>query len=159
MVFWFYILYLLIKLCMFSKSCEYAIKAMIYLAQKSKDGGRRSIKEIAGETDAPVYFVAKIMQHLCQQKLVQSEKGAGGGYYMEESHLNISIADIVKAVDGDQMFVNCVLGLKVCSEINPCPVHFEYKKIKKSLITMMEDNTIGSFNEKLDSGKFFLKNT
>jgi Rrf2 family protein len=143
---------------MFSKSCEYAIKAMIFVAQKSKGETRIGIKEIAKGTDAPEHFVAKIMQDLSRKKLVHSVKGPNGGFYMDSADLKTSIADIVKAIDGDQMYVDCVLGLKVCSEKNPCPVHFEYKEIKKNLIKMMETSTIGNFNEKLDSGKFFLKN-
>lgn len=143
---------------MFSKSCEYAIKAMIFVAQKSKDKNRVSAKEIAAGTDAPVHFVAKIMQDLSRKKLVHSIKGPNGGFYMDNEDLKCSIADIVKALDGDDIYMDCVLGLKACNEKKPCPVHFEYKEIKKNLIKMIENNTIGEFNEKLDSGKFFLKN-
>ena len=143
---------------MFSKSCEYAIKAMIFVAQKSKDEARVGIKEIAKGTDAPEHFIAKIMQDLSRRKLVHSVKGPKGGFYMNGQDLNTSIADIVKLMDGDKIYMDCVLGLKACSEKNPCPVHFEYKEIKRSLIKMMENNTIGDFNEKLDTGKFFLKN-
>jgi DNA-binding IscR family transcriptional regulator len=77
---------------------------------------------------------------------------------MDHFDLKTSLADIVKAIDGDSIYKDCALGLKACSEKNPCPVHFEFKKIKKDLIQMIEENTIGDFNEKLDSGKFFLKN-
>jgi DNA-binding IscR family transcriptional regulator len=77
---------------------------------------------------------------------------------MDKGDLKHSIAHIVKAIDGDVLYTDCVLGLKVCSEKNPCPVHFEYKEIKLNLIRMIENNTIADFNEKLDSGKFFLKN-
>lgn len=143
---------------MFSKSCEYAIKAMIFVAQKSKDENRVSAKEIAIGTDAPVHFVAKIMQDLSRKKLVHSIKGPNGGFYMDNDDLKSSIADIVKALDGDDIYMDCVLGLKACNEKKPCPVHFEYKEIKKNLIKMIENNTIGEFNEKLDTGKFFLKN-
>lgn len=143
---------------MFSKSCEYAIKAMIFVAQKSNEDTRVGIKEIAKGTDAPEHFMAKIMQDLSRRKLIHSVKGPNGGFYMDSSDLKSSIADIVKAIDGDVIYSNCVLGLKVCSEKNPCPVHFEYKEIKKSLIKMIENNTIADFNEKLDTGKFFLKN-
>ena len=143
---------------MFSKSCEYAIKAMIFVAQKSKDEARLSIKEIAKGTDAPEHFVAKIMQDLGRKKLVHSVKGPNGGFYMEKKDFKISIADIVKAMDGDRLYTDCVLGLKACSEKNPCPVHFEYKEIKKNFIKMIETNTIGEFNDKLDTGKYFLKN-
>jgi Rrf2 family protein len=98
------------------------------------------------------------MQELGRKRLVQSIKGPNGGFYMTEKNLQTSITDIVKAIDGDKLYLDCVLGLKACSEVNPCPVHFEYKEIKRNLIKMMDTNTIGKFNEKLDSGSFFLKN-
>ena len=144
---------------MFSKSCEYAIKAMIFVAQKSKDETRVSVKEIAKGTDAPEHFIAKIMQDLSRRKLIHSVKGPNGGFYMDANDLKNSISDIVKAIDGDSIYSDCVLGLKACSEKNPCPVHLEYKEIKKNLIKMIEHSTIGEFNDKLDSGKFFLKNS
>ena len=131
---------------------------MIFVAQKSKDEARVGIKEIAKGTDSPEHFIAKIMQELGRKRLVQSVKGPNGGFYMTEKDLQTSISDIVKAIDGDKLYLDCVLGLKACSEKNPCPVHFEYKEIKKNLIKMLDSNTIGNFNEKLDSGLFFLKN-
>jgi Rrf2 family protein len=131
---------------------------MIFVAQQSKNERRVSIKEIAKGTDSPEQFVAKIMQDLSRKKLIHSVKGPNGGFYMDEADLKNSIADIVKAIDGDKLYVDCVLGLKACSEKKPCPVHFEYKEIKKKFIQMIEYNTIANFNEKLDSGNFFLKN-
>ncbi|WP_395077888.1 RrF2 family transcriptional regulator [Flavobacterium sp.] len=143
---------------MFSKSCEYAIKAMIFVAQKSKDENRIGVKEIANGIDAPEHFIAKILQDLGKKKLINSVKGPNGGFYMDKTNLKSSISDIVKAIDGDGIYKDCVIGLKLCSEKNPCPVHFEYKEIKKNLIKMLEESTIADFNEKLDTGKFFLKN-
>lgn len=143
---------------MFSKSCEYAIKAMIFVAQKSKDEVRVGVKDIANGIDAPEHFIAKILQDLGKKKLLNSVKGPNGGFYMDSKNLKSSISDIVKAIDGDSIYKDCVIGLKECSEKNPCPVHFIYKDIKKNLIDMLEQNTIADFNEKLDSGKFFLKN-
>ena len=143
---------------MFSKSCEYAIKAMICVSQKSKDGRRVGVAEIAESIDAPRHFIAKILQELSRKNLVRSVKGLNGGFYLEKTDLNISIADIVKAIDGDRIYKECVLGLKACSHQNPCPMHDEYAVIKKKLINMLEHNTIGNFKERLNSGMFFLKN-
>ena len=50
---------------------------------------------------------------------------------MDSENLRSSIADVVKAIDGDGIYKDCVIGLKLCSEKNPCPVHFEFKEIKK----------------------------
>lgn len=143
---------------MFSKSCEYAIKAIIYVAQHAKDEKRVSVKDIAKGTDSPEHFIAKIMQELSRKRLVLSLKGPTGGFFMTEKELQNSLSDIVRAMDGDGMYVDCVLGLKTCSEKTPCPVHHEYKSIKSKLIHMLEKNTIDHFKDKLDTGKFFLKN-
>jgi|SRR6478672_98183 len=143
---------------MFSKSCEYAIKAMIFVAQKSNDAVRVGVKDVAEGIAAPEHFIAKILQDLAKKKLINSIKGPNGGFYMDTENLKSSIADVVIAIDGDGIYKDCVIGLKLCSEKNPCPVHFEYKEIKKNLIAMLENNTITDFNEKLDTGKFFLRN-
>ena len=143
---------------MFSKSCEYAIKALILISQKSGDDRRIGVKEVAESIDAPVHFIAKILQELSRKGLVQSVKGPNGGFYMSAKNMKTSLADIVEAIDGDKIYNECVLGLKACSHKTPCPVHDQYKEIKKNLITMLEKNTISSFNEALMSGNFFLKN-
>ena len=144
---------------MFSKTCEYAIRSMIFISQKSRDGQRVGVKQVAESIDAPEHFIAKILQELSRKKLVQSMKGPNGGFYLEEDDLSTSLADIVMAIDGNNIYNECVLGLKACSQKNPCPVHNEYKEIKKNLITMLEKNTIGNFKDKLDSGNYFLKNS
>ncbi|MES2702800.1 MAG: Rrf2 family transcriptional regulator [Bacteroidota bacterium] len=142
---------------MFSKSCEYAIKAVICISQKSREGSRIGVKEVAKNIDAPEHFTAKILQDLSRKNIVQSMKGPNGGFFVEKQDLKTSLADIVKAIDGDKIYNECVLGLKVCSQKNPCPVHNEYREIKKNLIAMLENNKIEHFNEMIDSGKYHLK--
>ena len=144
---------------MFSKTCEYGIRAMIFVAQKSKDGSRVSLKEIARGTEAPEHFIAKIMQELSRKRMIHSIKGPNGGFYMDERDLNTTLIDIVTALDGNSIYNDCVLGLKTCNEKRPCPVHEQYQGIKKNLLAMLENNTIGEFNNKLDSGKYFLVNS
>ena len=143
---------------MFSKTCEYAIRAMIFVAQKSTDETRVGIKEIASGTQAPEHFIAKIMQELSRKKIVKSIKGPNGGFFMTKEDLSQSISDIVKAIDGESIYSDCVLGLKACSEKNPCPLHDEYKEIKRNLLALIENNTISEFRDKLNSKRFFLKN-
>ncbi|MBL0145008.1 MAG: Rrf2 family transcriptional regulator [Chitinophagaceae bacterium] len=142
---------------MFSKSCEYAIRAMIFISQKSKDEARVGIKEIAIGTNTPQHFIAKIMQTLSKKKLVKSIKGPNGGFYLGKQDAKTTLADIVKAIDGNVIYDDCVLGLKLCSEKKPCPAHNQFKEIRKNLIQMIENNTIAEFNEKLDSKHYFLK--
>lgn len=142
---------------MFSKTCEYAIRALIYIAQKSKDGNRVGIKEIAVGIDSPEYFIAKILQDLSRKNFVQSAKGPNGGFYMEAENLQLSIADIVREMDGDKLFSGCGLGLKECSENHPCPIHNDFKHIRNNIKEMLEKSKIEMFVENLNLKLTFLK--
>jgi Rrf2 family protein len=145
------------ELQMFSKSCEYALKAMIYVGKNTNENKKVGVKEIAYAIDSPEPFVGKILQQLTKNKLVLSTKGPNGGFYMTGRELRTTLLDIIYVIDGEGVSMDCVLGLKKCSELNPCPVHHEYKHIKKLLLQML-DLSIKDFNEKIDSGRYFLKN-
>lgn len=130
---------------------------MIFIAQKTKTGNRVGIKEIANATDAPEYFIAKILQDLSRKGFVQSMKGPTGGFYVEDASAICSLADIVKAIDGDKLFTGCGLGLKNCNEMRPCPIHSQFKKVRESIYNMLENSTIGEFNKQLEKNLAFLK--
>ena len=141
----------------FSKTCEYAIRAVIFIAQKSAKGAKIGIKEIAEGIDSPVHFIAKILQDLSKRGLVQSSKGPNGGFYIDEAGQKKTLIDIVRAVDGDNIFTGCGLGLKNCSEIKPCPLHNEFKLIRSKIQMTLSSATIGTFNESLNLGLSFIK--
>ena len=142
---------------MFSKTCEYGIRAMIFIAQQSKDEARVGIREIARGIDSPEHFIAKILQQLGRKGIVQSVKGPNGGFYLDQKGRECSLAHIVRALDGEQLFAGCGLGLTQCSELHPCPIHDEFKRIRQEISGMLEDARIGEFTEKLDERQLFLK--
>ncbi len=142
---------------MFSKTCEYAIRALIFIAQKSKDGSRISIKDISSGIDSPEYFIAKILQDLSRKGFVQSAKGPNGGFYMDDANLEQSVADIVREIDGDKLFSGCGLGLKECSEDHPCPIHNDFKYIRQEIKDMLDNSKIEMFVKNLDLKLTFLK--
>ncbi len=142
---------------MFSKACEYAIRAMMFVAQKSREGTRVSFKEIAKGIDSPEPFMAKILQDLSRRELLLSVKGPNGGFYMEAKHMKTTLADIVTAIDGDQLFKGCGLGLRACNEKKPCPIHNEFKIIRVKLKSMLETTSVGEFAGSLEQGLLHLK--
>ena len=124
---------------MFSKACEYGIKASIYVAGQSMLGKRASLKDIATEINSPVAFTAKILQLLAKNNILESTKGPSGGFEISKDKIkNIKLAAIVSAIDGDSIFNGCGLGMETCSEVKPCPVHYKFKEIRESLKKMME---------------------
>ncbi|HRG51751.1 MAG TPA: Rrf2 family transcriptional regulator [Bacteroidia bacterium] len=142
---------------MVSKTCEYAIRAMLFIAQKSKSNTKVGVKHIAKAIDSPEPFIAKILQELSRKGLLLSAKGPTGGFFLDNSLLKQSLADIVSAVDGDRLFTGCGLGLKSCSEKKPCPIHDEFVAIRKKIKTVMQSAILGDYNTSLDLGEKYLK--
>lgn len=143
---------------MFSKSCEYAIRATIFIATQSQNNANIGIKEIAKEIDSPIAFTAKILQVLVKNNILKSSKGVGGGFMILKNDLkNIKLSDIVIAIDGNSVFLKCGLGLSNCSEDHPCPVHEKFKFVKKDLIFMLENTNLEELTVGIKKGTTFLK--
>lgn len=142
---------------MFSKTCEYAIRAVLYIAQMSKNGDKVSIKSISKGIDSPEHFIAKILQELSKKGLVQSLKGPTGGFYLSEQSKKHSLADIVRAIDGEKIFTGCGLGIGQCSEEFPCPLHKDFKMIRKKLFDLLQKTKVNEFNNQLEMQLAFLK--
>lgn len=143
---------------MFSKACEYGIKASIYIALNSYDGKRVSLKEIAREIDSPEAFTAKILQDLARHNLINSVKGAYGGFEIDKNNIqSIKLSQIVDAIDGTKIYEGCGLGLHVCDEHHPCPVHDQFKIIRKELKDMLESTNLEQLLLDIKAGSSFLK--
>jgi len=143
---------------MFSKACEYGIKAAIFIAINSIDGKRVSPKEIAEEIDSPQAFTAKILQALVRHKIINSVKGAYGGFEIDRKEIaSIKLSQIVIAIDGDKIYKGCGLGLEICDENHPCPVHDKFKEVREGLKFMLENTSLDELALNIQSGFSFLK--
>lgn len=143
---------------MFSKACEYGIRATIYIANESKSRHRVGLKDIAQAIDSPEAFTAKILQQLARSGIIRSLKGPSGGFeFDDEQRARIRAIDIVKAIDGDHIFHGCGLGLKACNESKPCPVHDKFKVIREQLRDMLGGTTIAELAEGVNDGLTVLK--
>ncbi len=127
---------------MFSKTCEYGIKATLFIAKKSQEDERVSLKDIAAAIDSPVAFTAKILQTLAKAHIIKSTKGPTGGFDIDKEQLtNITLKQIVTALDGDQLFTGCALGLEKCNASAPCPMHEKFVIIRDQI-----NETLGKSN-------------
>lgn len=148
----------LINQYMFSKACEYGIRASIFIATKSSEGIRVGIKDVAKEIDSPEPFTAKIMQILTKSGIIYSAKGVGGGFEVSKEALkSIKLIQIVDAIDGNTIYKGCGIGLKECSEIHPCPVHNQFKKIRELLLAMLTNTTLEELALGVNAGNYYLK--
>ena len=143
---------------MFSKACEYGIKAAIFIATKSYEGKRVSPKEISAEIDSPQAFTAKILQALVKHNIINSVQGAYGGFEIDKTNIgNIKLSQIVNAIDGDSIYSGCGLGLEKCDENHPCPVHDKFKGVRDELKHMLEETNLEELALNIKSGASFLK--
>jgi len=143
---------------MFSKACEYGIKASIFIAINSLEGKRVSPKEISEEIDSPTAFTAKILQDLVRYNIIDSVKGAYGGFEIDKNKISkIKLSQIVNAIDGNKIYSGCGLGLHTCDEDHPCPVHDKFKIVRKELKDMLENTNLEQLALDINSGVTFLK--
>ncbi len=144
---------------MFTKACEYAIRACVVVAQHSINNNRASLKKIARAINSPEAFTAKILQKLVKHDIIFSVQGSRGGFEIDSATLKqLTLKNIVDAIDGNETYLACVLGLEDCSDNNPCPAHKKYKVIKDQFIDMIQTTTILDMVNDTENGLAFLKN-
>ena len=131
----------------FSKKCEYGMQAILYLAAKEK-GALVSAEEISKVLKIPREFISKILQSLKESGLINSSKGKSGGFSLAKSSSRIKLIDIVAAIDGLELFDDCVLGFPECSPTHPCPVHNTWGTLRTQAYDMLNSETIDKLKEK-----------
>lgn len=143
---------------MFSKACEYGIRASIFIAEQSLLDKKVSLKDIAKAIDSPEAYTSKILQQLSRNFIINSDKGPTGGFSMSKQELdNVKLSTVVTAIDGDAIYNGCGLGLKNCNEEMPCPAHSQFKIIRDELKLMLERTFIKSLTMDFKDGLTFLK--
>jgi Rrf2 family protein len=142
---------------MFSKACEYAIRATVYLAQKSSMDKKLGVEAIAEGIDAPKPFVAKILQQLNREEVIRSLKGPNGGFYLTDDLKNQPVWNVLVAFAEDERLTACVMGLHLCNDKKPCPLHAQYKGIKQQLVEMFRQKKIRDMAETMKSTKSFIR--
>lgn len=144
---------------MFLKATEYALRAVIYIAQKSPEENKTSLPEIAKAIDSPQSFTAKILQQLTKDnKIVSSVRGPNGGFFLSQKARQLPVHAILEAMGEDEILKKCVLGLKLCSEAKPCPMHAQYKTIKEKLRMLFEEKTIQQLAVEMTTDATFISN-
>jgi len=125
---------------MVSKTGEYALRSMIYIAQHGKD---RSIsgKEIAAQSGIPSKYLSTVLGALVRAGVLESSRGVGGGFRMVRSAKKVELYEVLapfEQFDNDR----CPFGQQVCSDGDPCVGHEEWKRLKLAQRRFLERTTI-----------------
>ncbi|MDX5347462.1 MAG: Rrf2 family transcriptional regulator [Hymenobacteraceae bacterium] len=143
---------------MLTKTSEYALRSLVYIAMHVENGNKVGIKEIAKELELPMHFVGKILQDLVRKGMIASSKGPHGGFYLSNPASEISIMDVVRLIDGVEAFKRCGLGLKHCSDKHPCPLHNDFKIYRDGLARLFKTKTIQDLVQDIEDGHAFITN-
>jgi Rrf2 family protein len=120
----------------FSRHCEYALQAVVYLALKPT-GEMTSIRDLASKLEIPYHFLAKIFQGLSRKGLLASRKGPTGGFALGMPAKEITLYHIVEAIDGLDFKEKCVMGFPECSGRNPCAMHDTWGELREGIASML----------------------
>jgi len=126
---------------LFSRHCEYALQAVLFLAKKG-EGETTSIRELTDALHTPYFFMAKILQDLSHKELLISHKGPSGGFSLGRPADEIALFDIIEAIDGRGLIEECVLGFPSCSPDHPCAMHDQWSKSRDAIHQVLTNKTI-----------------
>ena len=120
---------------------EYAIRAMTYLTKRPV-GEISSLHEVGVEQDIPESFLAKIFQNLVHADLVVSQRGAHGGFSLARLPSEITVREIVEAVDGPIALNGCVLWPEDCRRSGDCRMHEVWILAQERMMEVLEQVTL-----------------
>lgn len=131
---------------MLSTSCKYGIRAVIYIALNSDDKTNAGLKNIADELKIPQPYLAKILQTLARKKILNSVKGPHGGFSLLIPAADLTLMDIIVAIDGGDFFDSCYVTGEKCNFDKPdkgvCVLHNDLRKEKVRLSRFFSSKTI-----------------
>ncbi len=126
---------------MISKTSTQVINALVELA-RLPEGQYEGTKSIAKKIRAPQNYLGKMLQSLCVHNVVVSQKGLGGGFRLGKDPKNITLYEVVEPLENVSLWSECALGLKKCSDSNPCAVHHRWKNVRATYYQFLRTTTI-----------------
>ena len=132
---------------LYSKYCEYVIKALSYLTVYGSPDKYVMVREISEKVNIPYHFLSKIFQDLTVTNWVNSKKGKSGGFALSVDPHQLTLFDIIKWSDGIHNFDTCILGGRVCGSDFKCSLHSTCSKLRNDITSFFENMTIFDVSE------------
>ena len=126
-----------------TRQADYAVRAIMYLAQIGSEK-KAATSQIAEEQDIPLSFLAKIIAQLSVAGLLQTMRGARGGVALARNPDDISLLEVVEAIDGPIQLNECVNGIHEC-QIENCPLRNVWRDAQEDLVGRLRKTTFGQF--------------
>jgi Rrf2 family transcriptional regulator, iron-sulfur cluster assembly transcription factor len=128
---------------MFSMTCEYALRALVRLAQ-TQDSEAVLGRDLASQAEIPPNYLSKILLALRNAGVLATARGTGGGYRLRKPAAEIRLIDVVGLFDGARAKPACLLGGQDCSDESACSAHSSWRDIRKAYVQFLESTTLAS---------------
>ncbi|MCS6860566.1 MAG: Rrf2 family transcriptional regulator [Abditibacteriales bacterium] len=125
---------------LYSRLCQYGIWAMVELSEEQ--GEPRSAESLAAVTHLPAPTMAKVLSELVRAKLVTSHRGPGGGFRLAKPPEEITLEEIVRAIDRGEVLEGCLMGLPMCGDVTACPLHSRWKEVREGIRRFLQTTTL-----------------
>lgn len=125
-----------------TRKTDYAVRCVLYLAQE--DDQIANVTEVSRKMHIPKTFLAKIFQKLTKAGLVESIRGMNGGFRLAKKPVDISLLDIMTAIQGPIGINVCAVNSKQCSRSSTCSVHPVWVELRKEVNQRLQGQTIAS---------------
>src|SRR5665213_2265804 len=140
---------------LYSRSAEYAIRALIPLADLPA-GEFALVKTLAADTGLPSHFLAKLLQDLARIGVLKSTKGPHGGFRLNLPAKDISMLRLVEAIDGPGRFDRCLGGSEECNEKVACGMHDTWMVLRSRIIDYLGGTSIADLAKAQEEKRRFL---
>jgi Rrf2 family iron-sulfur cluster assembly transcriptional regulator len=127
-----------------TRQADYALRAVIYLSRLGPDE-RAATSQIAQEQRIPPSFLAKIVSQLSVAGLLQTSRGARGGVSLARTPEEITVLDVVEAIDGPILLNECVACGGNCTFGESCPMKPVWIETQTELVNRLKNITFNSF--------------
>lgn len=127
-----------------TRQADYAVRAVLYLAKIGEDR-RAATNRIAQEQQIPPSFLAKIVSQLSVAGLLQTSRGARGGVSLARAPQDISVLEVVEAIDGPILLNECVANQGACAFGDTCPLHSLWSETQAELVKRLKSTTFDQF--------------
>ena len=127
-----------------TRQADYALRAVIYLSQLAPEQ-RAATSQIAEVQSIPPSFLAKIVSQLSVAGLLQTSRGARGGVSLAKAPDEITVLDVVEAIDGPILLNECVACAGNCSFGESCPMKPVWTDTQSELVNRLKNINFSSF--------------
>ena len=127
---------------MLSTGCKYALQAVVKIAREAPAGGYCLTRDIVSGTKLPPSYISKLMQSLVRGNVLISAKGRRGGFSLRKPAAQITLRQIVEAIDGPLRTYQCVFGEIRCDATHPCNRVDRWKTVNRNLDEFLDRTTL-----------------